>query len=398
MSTATKTPPPKPDHQDWPDWQEDAYARADRRMTVSVGIAVTILFHLGIVLMIPWNSFLTVEPRAVEKTQPLELEFVEFEMPKFVETNPNVTPDRPEETNNIAAQDQVAAQEDPDPNDNSDKPRVEGEQLESPKIVDGAMADPTPPPMPEGQQTPEQEAQPMVEPTPPQPEPVEAVEPETNIPETPEPQQQMQEAAPEALEQEPIEEEGELSMEEPAEAEKIPEEPVEEPQEEPEQPKPQPKEIPKIMMEEVAPQQQSTSGEPSPQARPRINFRVPAGPKMQQGHSANRMGQVAIDANFSEFGAYQQRMVEAISAQWYLLGNQARYTGADVGTNCVVEFVLDREGKVSDVRVLHSSSSSAGTLMTMEAIKSRAPYGPWTQDMIKVLGEQQSIRINFFYR
>ncbi|WOO42785.1 hypothetical protein [Rubellicoccus peritrichatus] len=378
----------------WPKWSESSEdSKRDLRRSVFAGLAVTIAFHLAIILSIPWDRIDVIEVKPPEPNPPMEVEFVQ--LPEFVQTNPESEIASPDETNNMSDRDQQAAQEIPDELSDSDRPTVEGE-MDSENIVDGAPLDPTPPPLPEGQQVPDQE------PVPPQPEqqPVPEVQQEqeeTNVPETPEPEPQLQETAPEALEQEPVTEEGELSMEEVAE-EPTPE-PVEEPQEEATKPEPQPEPVnEKIMMEEIAPQQASQSGAPSPKPRPRLNFRVPSGPLMQNNRGATKVGSVAIDAKFSQFGAYIARMREAIQSTWYLLATQSKYTGADIGTNVVVEFVLDQQGNLLDVKVLHSTASSAGTIMVLESIKSRAPYGDWTQDMKQVIGDTWTVRINFFYR
>lgn len=377
----------------WPKWSESSTdSRRDLQRSVAAGLAVTVIFHVTLFLMIPWDRIDIIEVKPPEPNPPMEVEFVQ--MPEFVQTNPESEIAPPEETNNVSDRDQQAAQEIPDRLNDNDRPTVEGE-MDSENIVDGAPLDPIPPPLPEGQQQPEQE------PTPPQPEeqptPEMQQEEATNVPEVMEPEEKLQETAPEALEQEPVTEEGEMSLEEVAE-EPTPE-PVEEPEEEASKPQPKPEpQNDKIMMQPVAPQAATQSGAPTPKPRPRLNFRVPSGPLMQNNRGATKVGSVSIDAKFSEFGAYIARMREAIQTTWYLLATQSKYTGADIGTNVVVEFVLDQEGNILDVKVLHSTTSSSGTIMVLESINSRAPYGDWTQDMKQVIGETWTIRINFFYR
>ena len=97
-------------------------------------------------------------------------------------------------------------------------------------------------------------------------------------------------------------------------------------------------------------------------------------------------------------GLVGQRMLEAISAQWHLLGAQARFTSNAVGTTVVVEYTLNRMGEITRLDVLFTNSSSPGTLIVTDAIKSRSPFGPWTKEMIAVLGQEQDIRITFYYR
>lgn len=397
----------------WPRWNEDTRdTRHDYAISVSVGLAITVIFHVSILLMIPWDRIEAIIVEPPPPNPPMEVEFVQ--LPEYVQTNPEAeqTPP-PEETENISDRDQRAAQEVPDEADMSDRPAIQGE-MDSENIVEGTPEEPTPPPMPEGQQAPTQsavEAQPATEPAEQEPVPSEvpaepAPEPST-VEDTPEPEQTQQEVAPEALEQEAVAEEGELSLLEPATADLR--EPVEEPVEEEEMPEPidaepaeevaqPPETTPKVVLEEVAPQEASQSGAAQPKPRPVLNYRVASGPIMQNNRGVSRVGSVAIDAQYSQFGAYIARMREAIQQQWYLLATQARYTGADMNTNCIIEFTLNQKGELTDIKVLHSSSSTKGTLITVESIKSRSPYGDWTTDMKQVIGEVWTVRINFIYR
>lgn len=395
----------------WPRWNEDTRdTRRDYAVSVAGGLAITVVFHLAIIMSIPWDRIQTVFVEPPEPEPPMEVEFVQ--LPDYVQTNPEAEMTPPEETANISERDQRAAQEVPDELNDSDRPAVQGE-MDSENIVEGAPLEPTPPPLPEGQQAPDQQALQPEQATEPTPEVQEQaqeqpeVEP-SSVPETVEPDLEQQEVAPEALEQEAVQEAGELSLEDMGEqpVEDVPEKPVEEqampkPIEAPEAEKvvekTTPPENPKVVMQEVAPQQASKSGA-TPKPRPVLNYRVASGPIMQNNRGASRVGSVAIDAQYSQFGAYIARMREAIQQQWYLLATQARYTGADINTNCIVEFTLDQKGQITGIQVLHTSASQKGTIITVESIKSRAPYGDWTPDMKQVIGDTWTLRINFFYR
>ena len=72
-------------------------------------------------------------------------------LPKFVETNPDAPENMPDKTDNIAAQNQQAAQEKPNPNAHGDRAATEGKKdFESNQIVSGRLTPPekTPPPEP----------------------------------------------------------------------------------------------------------------------------------------------------------------------------------------------------------------------------------------------------------
>jgi len=137
---------------------------------------------------------------------------------------------------------------------------------------------------------------------------------------------------------------------------------------------------------------------PAPRKRPQLSMRIPAGPLMDSNRAPSKAGIVAIDSRFSEFGAYQQRMIEAISRQWNLLGSKYDLSSA-YGSQVVVEFWLDTNGELSNFNVLFSTSTQTGSGLCQQAILSTAPYGVWTQEMVNTLGDQpQRVRINFLYR
>lgn len=137
---------------------------------------------------------------------------------------------------------------------------------------------------------------------------------------------------------------------------------------------------------------------PAPRQRPRLSMKIPAGPLMDNNRAASQTGLVAVDSRFSEFGAYQQRMIEAISRQWNLLGRKYDLS-AEVGSHVFIEFSLNTEGELVDFRVSGSSASNIGTGLCEQSILSTAPYGAWTQEMVNTLGQQpQQVRINFMYR
>ena len=407
--TTAPLPPPRRKPSEWPRWdRESDYDRKAYRRSVAVGLAATILVHLMLIYVVPWPDVTFHETLPDEPNPPMEVELIEEPAPeRFVETNPNVVEEKPEETQNFAAQDQVAAQEQPEATEDSEMPKIDGEMPDSQKIVTGDLfEESTPPPVPQGQpdaqpaeQQQQQQAKPAEEKQQPQeetpPEPQEQAQP-VEQPAEADSQEAPQEEAPMMPEQEAVADEGAPSIDKAGENEEVPEEPKEETVESAPAPRPQ-REI-EVNMEEVAPAEQAQQGEPTPRPRPRINFKVPPGPLMQNPVSASRIGALAIDANFSDFGAYQQRMMEAISAQWNLLGRQYNYTSTDYGTKVVAEYKLNREGQVTDLKIIFTSASRPATLLVQDAILSRAPFGPWTKEMVATLGNEQTIRITFFYR
>jgi len=137
---------------------------------------------------------------------------------------------------------------------------------------------------------------------------------------------------------------------------------------------------------------------PKPKARPTLSMRAIPGPLVENKTHASYQGTVSIDSKFSEFGAYQLRMLEAISRQWNLLGNQYDLTPA-INSVVTVEFAINTRGELVRIAIPFSNSTKVGSALCEQSITSTAPFGAWTEDMIASLGSSdQTVRINFHYR
>ena len=145
-------------------------------------------------------------------------------------------------------------------------------------------------------------------------------------------------------------------------------------------------------------QQQQIQDIPAPRARPRLSMKIPAGPLMDNNTASSNTGRISIDSRFSEFGAYQQRMIEAISRQWNLLGSRYDLSSA-IGSQVVINFALNTEGELVSFKIVFSTSTHTGAGLCEQSILSTAPYGVWTQEMVNTLGQQpQQVTIRFLYR
>lgn len=112
---------------------------------------------------------------------------------------------------------------------------------------------------------------------------------------------------------------------------------------------------------------------------------------------APNMGLSGIDAKWSEHGQYLQKMIDAIQFQWEqrILNLAAMPPG---GTNVTVKFILNSEGKASTVVSVTGTANEAGTRACVDAIKARASYGAWTDDMKAALGDKQTLTFTFYYQ
>ena len=135
---------------------------------------------------------------------------------------------------------------------------------------------------------------------------------------------------------------------------------------------------------------------PMPMVRPKLSSEITNGPTIQSQASANKFGVIALDANFSEFGEYEQQFYSALQVGWY---NEVDfYKPLDSGTEVSISFILKSDGSIHSVTVLSSTAGLIATTICESAIAKRSPFRPWTQDMIKVFGEQKELKVRFYYR
>lgn len=279
---------------------------------------------------------------------------------EYVATNPDVPSNPPDETRHFASRDQQAAQEEASERETPEEtPRVEGEELRSQNIIEG---DPDPS---------------VAESGPPSREEEETQVPDQEIPAVPErrPIPGSEDTEPEPDEEgiHTVETEDEETGEEDLRQVGI--------------------NFPEEQRGDSA--QQASRNRPEPSPRPSLP-RTHSGPVAEREGSASRVGELAIDARKSEFGTYLERMLEAIERQWHSLA-RAHLSASDASSQVRIRFTLDSSGQVEIIEV-DSSATHTGTLICQDAIEARAPFGNWSEEMIQVLGDEQTMTITFHYR
>ena len=133
------------------------------------------------------------------------------------------------------------------------------------------------------------------------------------------------------------------------------------------------------------------------QPRPQLKNKILPGPLKKTDAGTATIGQFAINSNLSDYGEYLSRLYEVIGTQWNKLARHGALTPSEISSQVVIEFVLTREGGVKSLKVVDTTAGQAGTLICKDAVKSRAPFGNWTRDMVRTLGNEQLIRITFIY-
>ena len=358
-------------------------ARREQRWASITALLIALLLHIGAVVLLP-DVLLMSDASADLNDEEMEVilvppEPVVPEELKFVEANPEAPENEPDRKDQYSFRAQQAADENPKES-LLDAPSVDGEE-DSQKIIQGAV-DQVPALTPGAPSTPQPgegkgtdggkagaQAAAMVPPAEPLP-------------------------APAFIQQKPIVEDGPgSSLETPGVGEEIVENP------DPEAPinvyKPQPQ-----TMEQQPQQVGDGSGgadvKPVPRARPTLSPDLVRGPLMRSEGSASRRGSLAIDATFSEFGEYQQQFYAALQAGWYQ--EIDFFQPIDTSTRVVVSFRITADGVIHDVEILHSSASEIATLICQTALTKRSPFRPWTEEMVKVFGQERVLEVVFHYR
>lgn len=107
-----------------------------------------------------------------------------------------------------------------------------------------------------------------------------------------------------------------------------------------------------------------------------------------------------IDARWSNYGAYLQRVIDAVQFQWerHIITSVSPPPAS--GSSVSVKFVMNHEGKITEIKHVEQSNGAneVAARACVSAIMARSPYGPWTEDMQAVLGTQQPMTFTFYYQ
>lgn len=131
--------------------------------------------------------------------------------------------------------------------------------------------------------------------------------------------------------------------------------------------------------------------------RPRAS--VPSGTSgllLRNNVGVNKAGMVAVDARFSNYGDYAQRMMEAIQSSWWAIIDRTRFESVARG-RVVVRFKLHRDGSVTDAAILSSDVPRLMALACKDAVQSPAPFDAWRADMVALFGQEDEVTITFHY-
>jgi hypothetical protein len=348
-------------------WEEP-----DSRSTL-IGLVGVVLFHLLLLVTAPrlFTLDASVLPRAHDSAKQFNIELApelfadqaREEPLNFVETNPDAPENTPDRTTNFGAHNQQVAQPEATPDGRSDRPATEGKpDIESNQIVSGQLL------------TPEErlEAFAAIEMPPAEPTQV----------------------APRA-EQNPLpgfeKIEGENRDGFGSNVARFPE-----------NPRPIPERIEgarDVPVVEAATGFQPVVDPQRPRPRPQITRQQQVRPAIlaENRFGTSNIGNIAVDARWSNYGAYLQRMIDTVQIQWERLLIDGRVYPPS-GSTVTVKFVLDDEGRIAHIIDVDNRATEQAARACVSGINDRAPYGPWSDDMKAVLGDRQEMTFTFYYQ
>ena len=373
MSQTIATPPPASSLRGW---IARVWDDPESRST-TVGLLGVIIFYLLLWIIGPYllrfeNVGSVVRPHASAKQFSIQLAPDTFKKapPKpppqqFVETNPDAPENTPDKTNNFSDRNTQAAQEKPQPDQHNDKPAIEGQkEIQTTQIVSGRLQQPIE----------------NMEAVPP---PMDAKEAASTV-----------NAA--KLEQNPLsgfeKREGENKEAYGSNIAKFAE-----------NAKPIPQKIDgakNVPLIQDAPAVEQPAIDPQhPRPRPQVVKQQKTRPAIftENKFGSSNIGPVAYDAKWSNYGAYLSKLIDTVQIQWEnILLSGKIYPPA--GSTVTVTFIIDSEGKIARIVNVDNKSTDQAAAACASAITDRAPDGPWTDDMIAMLGKQQEMTFTFYYQ
>ena len=111
------------------------------------------------------------------------------------------------------------------------------------------------------------------------------------------------------------------------------------------------------------------------------------------------IGLTDYNAKWSNYGAYLQKLIDAIDARWQSLFGASR-TYPRPGSRVNVTFTMDSTGRIASIGKIDGDAGDLATNWCVSAISlgSVYSYGPWPNDMIATLGTSQRLTFTFLYR
>ena len=103
----------------------------------------------------------------------------------------------------------------------------------------------------------------------------------------------------------------------------------------------------------------------------------------------------SIEVKPTGFGAYDRALLDAVSSRWYDLLDNTSYKAYRQG-KVVVQFVLNYDGRITEMKVVESTVTETLLLLCQKAVLDPSPFDKWPREMRLMVGED-SRRITFTF-
>jgi hypothetical protein len=133
----------------------------------------------------------------------------------------------------------------------------------------------------------------------------------------------------------------------------------------------------------------------TPLPRPRVTQVRPAILENRPTGVSNA-GVIGVDAHFSQFGDYLQELVDIVQIQWERILTSSSIAPKPT-THVLISFRITSNGEIAEILKVEGDAGEYGEKAALSAIQERAPYRPWTKEMVAILGNDQVISFNFYY-
>ena len=122
------------------------------------------------------------------------------------------------------------------------------------------------------------------------------------------------------------------------------------------------------------------------------------GDRMKQPGGVKRFAlEPSFDVRSTPFGAYDAAIIAAIQNRWYDLLETRDYAAKYSG-KVVLEFRLNSDGRVTDMKVSENGVTEILGLLCQRAVQDPAPFAPWPADLKRMVGkEYREVRFTFYY-
>jgi outer membrane biosynthesis protein TonB len=121
------------------------------------------------------------------------------------------------------------------------------------------------------------------------------------------------------------------------------------------------------------------------------------GVPIRQEGGMRRIAPAAFDAIGTQFGAYDEAIIEAIQQYWDNELDSQKFAQDRTG-KVTLQFHLNYDGTVSDMRVLENNVGELLCYVCQEAIAGAAPFAKWPSDMRRMVGQNyREVTFTFYY-